>query len=45
MNHVYVTQTMDAAVWGAELAAGDGYGRVYFVERARSGGGRPERDG
>jgi rifampin ADP-ribosylating transferase len=32
MNHVYVTQTLDAAVWGAELAAGDGPGRVYFVE-------------
>lgn len=31
-NHVYVTQTLDAAVWGAELAVGDGRGRVYVVE-------------
>jgi hypothetical protein len=45
MNHVYVTQTLDAAVWGAELAAGDGPGHVYFVEPQGPGGGRPERDG
>ena len=32
MNHVYVTETLDAAVWGAELAAGDGPGRIYLVE-------------
>lgn len=32
MNHVYVTQTLDAAVWGAELAVGDGRGRIYVVE-------------
>jgi rifampin ADP-ribosylating transferase len=32
MNHVYVTQTLDAAVWGAELARGDGPGRIYRVE-------------
>lgn len=31
-NHVYVTQTLDAAVWGAELARGDGPGRIYVVE-------------
>nr|WP_155772080.1 NAD(+)--rifampin ADP-ribosyltransferase [Mycobacterium asiaticum] len=31
-NHVYVTATLDAAVWGAELAAGDGRCRVYIVE-------------
>lgn len=29
---VYVTQTLDAATWGAELAAGDGRGRIYVVE-------------
>ena len=23
-NHVYLTATVDAAVWGAELAVGDG---------------------
>jgi rifampin ADP-ribosylating transferase len=32
MNHVYFTATLDAAVWGAELAAGRGRGRVYLVE-------------
>src|SRR4029078_339087 len=32
MNHVYFTATLDAAVWGAELAAGDGRGRIYVVE-------------
>lgn len=32
MNHVYVTQTLDAAVWGAELAAGEGRSRIYVVE-------------
>lgn len=32
MNHVYVTQTLDAAVWGAEFAVGEGRGRIYIVE-------------
>jgi rifampin ADP-ribosylating transferase len=32
MNHVYVAATLDAAVWGAELALGEGRGRIYFVE-------------
>jgi rifampin ADP-ribosylating transferase len=32
MNHVYMTQTLDAAVWGAEMAAGDGRPRVFIVE-------------
>jgi rifampin ADP-ribosylating transferase len=32
MNHVYVTETLDAATWGAELAAGEGRGRIYIVE-------------
>lgn len=31
-NHVYVTMTLDAATWGAELAVGDGRGRIYVVE-------------
>lgn len=31
-NYVYMTATMDAAVWGAELAMGDGLGRIYQVE-------------
>ena len=30
--HVYLTATLDAAVWGAELALGDGPGRIYIVE-------------
>jgi rifampin ADP-ribosylating transferase len=32
MNHVYVTKTLDAAVWGAEFAKGDGRCRIYLVE-------------
>lgn len=32
MNHVYFTATLDAAVWGAELAAGQGRERIYLVE-------------
>jgi rifampin ADP-ribosylating transferase len=32
MNHVYFTATLDAAVWGAELAAGEGRGRIYLVQ-------------
>jgi rifampin ADP-ribosylating transferase len=31
-NYVYVTETLDAAAWGAELAAGDGPRRIYLVE-------------
>ena len=31
-NHVYVTETLDAAAWGAELAVGEGPGRIYIVE-------------
>ena len=29
---VYFSETLDAATWGAELARGDGPGRVYVVE-------------
>ena len=32
MNYVYFTATLDAAVWGAELASGEGRGRIYLVE-------------
>jgi hypothetical protein len=28
-NFVYLTATLDAATWGAELSAGDGPGRIY----------------
>ena len=31
-NHVYITATLDAAVWGAELAVGEGDGHIYEVE-------------
>ncbi|MDR2506038.1 MAG: NAD(+)--rifampin ADP-ribosyltransferase [Oscillospiraceae bacterium] len=31
-NFVYLTATIDAATWGAELAVGDGPGRIYRVE-------------
>jgi hypothetical protein len=31
-NNVYFTATLDAAVWGAELASGEGPGRIYIVE-------------
>ena len=29
---VYLTGTLDAATWGAELAIGEGPGRIYVVE-------------
>ncbi len=32
MKYVYFTATLDAATWGAELAAGEGRGRIYVVE-------------
>ena len=31
-NFVYLTGTLDAATWGAELALGEGPGRIYVVE-------------
>lgn len=31
-NYVYLTATMEAAIWGAELALGEGHGRIYLVE-------------
>ena len=31
-NFVYFTRTLDASIWGAELAAGEGPGRIYVVE-------------
>jgi hypothetical protein len=30
--YVYLTATLDAATWGAELARGEGPGRIYMVE-------------
>ena len=32
LSWVYFTSTLDAAIWGAELAAGEGRERVYLVE-------------
>ncbi|MEO5681174.1 MAG: NAD(+)--rifampin ADP-ribosyltransferase [Chitinophagaceae bacterium] len=31
-SFIYLTATMEAATWGAELALGDGPGRIYIVE-------------
>jgi Rifampin ADP-ribosyl transferase len=31
-TYVYLTGTLDAATWGAELALGEGPGRIYMVE-------------
>lgn len=31
-NFVYMTATLDAAIWGAELALGDSDERIYIVE-------------
>ena len=31
-RYIYLTATLDAAVWGAELALGDGPERIYLVE-------------
>jgi len=31
-TYVYLTGTLDAATWGAELAVGEGPGRIYMVE-------------
>jgi hypothetical protein len=30
--YVYLTATLNAAIWGAELAVGEGPGRIYTVE-------------
>lgn len=31
-KYIYLTATLDAAVWGAELAIGEGRERIYLVE-------------
>jgi hypothetical protein len=31
-NHIYLTATLDAATWGAELAVREGPGRIYRVD-------------
>jgi rifampin ADP-ribosylating transferase len=32
LKHIYFSATLEAATWGAELANGDGRGRIYIVE-------------
>ncbi len=31
-KYIYLSATLDAAIWGAELARGDGRERIYLVE-------------
>lgn len=31
-RYIYLTSTLDAAIWGAELALGEGCERIYLVE-------------
>jgi rifampin ADP-ribosylating transferase len=31
-TYVYFSATLDAGIWGAELARGEGPGRIYLVE-------------
>ena len=31
-KYVYLTATIDAAIWGAELSLGEGVGKIYIVE-------------
>jgi hypothetical protein len=31
-SYIYLTATLDAAIWGAELALGERPGRIYIVE-------------
>lgn len=31
-KYIYLTATLDAAIWGAELALGEWRGRIYLVE-------------
>jgi rifampin ADP-ribosylating transferase len=32
LKHIYVSATLNAAIWGAELASGEGSERIYLVE-------------
>jgi rifampin ADP-ribosylating transferase len=41
--HVYLTTNLDAAIWDAEAAGGDGPGRVYVVEPTGPSEDAPER--
>jgi Rifampin ADP-ribosyl transferase len=35
-KYIYLTATLDAAIWGAELALGEGGERIYLVEPSGS---------
>ena len=44
-TYVYLTGTLDAAAWGAELALGEGPGKIYMVEPTGPiTWGRPQSD-
>ena len=32
LKHIYLTSTLSAAIWGAELASGTGKERIYLVQ-------------
>lgn len=32
LKHIYFSATLEAATWGAELARGEGRGRIYIIE-------------
>lgn len=32
LKHIYLSATLNAAIWGAELASGEGRERIYLVE-------------
>ncbi len=32
LKHIYFSATLEASIWGAELAKGDGRERIYLVE-------------
>ena len=36
LRHIYFSATLNAATWGAELARGEGRGRIYIVEPTAS---------
>lgn len=36
LKHIYLTSTLNAAIWGAELALGEGPERIYLVEATGS---------
>jgi hypothetical protein len=32
LKHIYFSAMLEAAIWGAELAKGEGRGRIYIIE-------------